>query len=36
MDGRPAFAGANDYVFDVLLALTPAERQRLEETSAIA
>ena len=36
MDGRPAFAGANDYVFDVLLGLTPAERQRLEETRAIA
>ncbi|MDA0799921.1 MAG: CoA transferase, partial [Chloroflexi bacterium] len=36
MDGRPVFAGANDYVFNTLLGLSPDERARLEETKAIA
>jgi crotonobetainyl-CoA:carnitine CoA-transferase CaiB-like acyl-CoA transferase len=36
MDGRPVFAGANDYVFNTLLGLSPEERRRLEETKAIA
>ena len=36
MDGRPVFAGANDYVFDTLLGLSADERRRLEEVGAIA
>ena len=36
MTGRPSFAGANDYVFNGLLGLTPEERHRLEATRAIA
>ncbi len=36
MDGRPVFGGANDYVFDTLLKLSPEERRRLEEGEAIA
>ena len=36
MNGRPVFAGANDYVFNELLGLSPEQRRRLEETQAIA
>jgi crotonobetainyl-CoA:carnitine CoA-transferase CaiB-like acyl-CoA transferase len=36
MAGRPVFGGANDYVFNTLLGLTPDERQRLEDVGAIA
>ena len=36
MDGRPVFGGANDYVFDTLLKLSPEERRRLQEAEAIA
>ena len=36
MDGRPVFAGANDYVFNQLLGLSPSERKRLEDAKAIA
>jgi hypothetical protein len=36
MDGRPVFAGANDYVFHTLLGLSIDERRRLEEVGAIA
>ena len=36
MDGRPVFAGANDYVFNTLLGLSQDERRRLEENQAIA
>ena len=36
MNGRPVFGGANDYVFDTLLQLSPEQRRRLEEAEAIA
>ena len=36
MNGRPIFGGANDYVFDTLLQLSPEQRRRLEEAEAIA
>jgi crotonobetainyl-CoA:carnitine CoA-transferase CaiB-like acyl-CoA transferase len=36
MDGRPVFAGANDYVFDTLLGLSTDERRHFGETGAIA
>jgi hypothetical protein len=35
MDGRPVFAGANDYVLNPLLGLSPGERKRLEDAKAI-
>ncbi|MEE8519223.1 MAG: CoA transferase, partial [Dehalococcoidia bacterium] len=36
MDGRPVFAGANDYVFKTLLGLSADEQRRLEDARAIA
>ena len=36
MNGRPVFGGANDYVFDTLLQMSPEQRRRLEEAEAIA